>query len=67
MKSNKTAKSEPQGLIGLFGHTHVLDNDENSATAGKKVIQYQFEIVRQMDDNRYIVQLFSFLDGVQRK
>lgn len=40
------------GLIGLYGHTFV--NGE---------VQYQFQIIRSLKGDRYVIQYFSFLDG----
>jgi len=44
-------KPEPDGLIGMFGHT--FEDGE---------IQYQFQVVRRSEDV-YICQLFSWIDG----
>jgi hypothetical protein len=48
--------AEPEGLIGLFGHTYVQHEDY-------KGVQYQFQIIHKMEGARYIVQYFSFMDG----
>jgi hypothetical protein len=45
-----------QGLIGLLGHTFTEQD-------GARRIKYQFEIIRRLPPDRYIVQLFSWLDG----
>ena len=47
------------GLIGLFGHAYTAAHDDPAA----KAIQYQFEIIRKLDGQRYVVQYFSFWDG----
>jgi hypothetical protein len=52
-------KRPPQGLIGLFGHTYVPDIERPNETR----IQWQFEIIRRMRGDRYVVQLFSWMDG----
>jgi hypothetical protein len=61
MKGTSMKKPTPRktGLIGLFGHTYVPDQKEPDT----KVIQYQFEIIRRMSPDRWVVQLFSFMDG----
>jgi hypothetical protein len=45
-----------QGLIGLLGHTFTEQD-------GARRIQYQFEIIRRLPPDRYVVQLFSWFDG----
>jgi hypothetical protein len=47
-----TTGPKPTGLIGLFGHTYV-----------DQVIDHQFEIIREIKGDRYVVQLFSWADG----
>lgn len=49
-------KSSP-GLSGFFGPTFVRDEH------GHKRIEYQFRVVRRLPPRRWIVQLYSFLDG----
>lgn len=58
-KAEQKAKQQPEGMIGLFGHTYVVDPDNADST----MIQYQFQIIRKMDGDRYVVQYFSFMDG----
>lgn len=58
-KKTKIARRS-KGLIGLFGHTYVPDLD---AGGDATMIQYQFEIIRTMEGARYVVQLFSWIDG----
>jgi hypothetical protein len=41
------------GLVGLFGH--LRDED------GK--IQYQFQVLRPVGQDRYLIQFFSWIDG----
>jgi hypothetical protein len=57
----KKMKPQPQqeGLVGFFGHTYTaaLDNPDETE------IQYQFEIIRKIDGDRYAVQYFSYMDG----
>ena len=48
-----------EGLIGLFGHIYIADPENPSV----KMIQFQFQIIRKMEGERYVVQYFSFLDG----
>ena len=48
------------GLRGLFGHTYEPDPDDPD---GLPRIQYQFEIIREVPGSRYVVQLFSWVDG----
>jgi hypothetical protein len=48
-----------EGLVGFFGHSYIEDPD----TPGQKMIQYQFRIVRKMDESRYVIQYYSFMDG----
>jgi hypothetical protein len=55
----RKSKPQPEGLIGLFGHTYIADPDNADAT----IIQCQFQIIRKMDGDRYVVQYFSWLDG----
>jgi hypothetical protein len=55
----KAPTKRTSGLIGLFGHTYVPDEEH----LGKKVIQYQFQIIRRLPGDRWVVQLFSFMDG----
>jgi hypothetical protein len=57
----KRAKKQPrpEGLIGLFGHTYIVDPDDQD----ERMIQYQFQIIRRMDAGRYVFQYFSFMDG----
>jgi hypothetical protein len=65
MTIKKSAESKPstadsdKGLIGLFGHTYIAAPEE----PGGRMIQYQFEIIRKMEGERYVVQLFSFMTG----
>jgi hypothetical protein len=40
-------------LTGFFGHTYINEQQ----------LQYQFQVVRRMGHGRYVVQLFSWLDG----
>jgi hypothetical protein len=47
----------PEGLIGLFGHTYFDGVD------GDPALRWQFQIIRRMRGDRYVVQLFSFMDG----
>ena len=56
MSARKPPAKQQEGLIGYFGHTYTVFE-------GKRMIQYQFRIVRKMDDNRYVIQFYSFLDG----
>jgi hypothetical protein len=58
MKPHTARKTrQPEGLIGLFGHAYVADEHVG------RTIQYQFEIIRRMEGDRYVIQYFSFLDG----
>jgi hypothetical protein len=50
---------QKDGLAGLFGHTYVPDLD----APDEKMIQYQFEIIRPVPPDCWLVQLFSFMDG----
>jgi hypothetical protein len=59
MTSKQRTSKRTTGLIGLFGHTYVADDE----LPGRKRIQYQFEIIRSMLNSRWVVQLFSFADG----
>jgi len=45
------------GLIGFFGHTYGEEG------GGWRVIKRQFRISRRLNENAYVVQWFSFLDG----
>ena len=49
-------RKRQQGLLGLLGHTFTEED-------GARRIKYQFEIIRCLPPDRYIVQLFSWLDG----
>ena len=53
-------KRRGQGLLDLFGHTHVSDPE---GADGDRMIQYQFKIIRRMHGDRYVIQYFSFMDG----
>jgi hypothetical protein len=57
MKKPRTAK--PEGLVGFFGHTYEPDDGDPELLA----IQYQFKIIRPFPPGRWIVQLYSFMDG----
>jgi hypothetical protein len=59
-KKTKPAQKPDEGLSGLFGHTYIPDPEGET---GDKTIQYQFQILRRLGPDRWIVQLFSFLDG----
>jgi hypothetical protein len=58
VKATKS-KEQPNGLVDFFGHTYCTDPDD----AERMMIQYQFKIIRKMDDARYVIQYFSFWDG----
>jgi hypothetical protein len=59
-RSSKPSRTDAdKGLIDLFGHTYIANPDRS----GEKTIQYQFQIIRKMDGERYVVQLFLFLSG----
>jgi len=55
----KLTKPVMNGLIGLFGHTYITDPDDADAV----MIQYQYQIIRKMEGDCYVIQYFSFLDG----
>ena len=55
-KLDKKPKPKDEGLVGFFGHT-LIEKD------GEKTIQYQFQIIRPMPPDRWVVQYFSFWDG----
>lgn len=59
MNQQSSKVKQPEGLIGLFGHTYITDPDDADAL----MIQYQFRIIRKMDGDRYVIQYFSFWDG----
>ena len=59
MKRKKAEAQAEEGLIGLFGHTYIPDPEDPE----EKMIQFQFKILRRMHGDRYVVQLFSFMDG----
>jgi hypothetical protein len=52
--ASKPPIAEVTGLVGMYGYT--LENDE---------LQWQFKIIRQITPDRYLCQLFSWLDGEQ--
>jgi len=54
----KTA-TEPEGLVGFLGHTYGDDPEGIE----KKMIRFQFKIIRKVDATRYAVQYFSCWDG----
>jgi hypothetical protein len=57
-KIGKAARPQRKvGLIGLFGHTFAIDE------TGDKSVQFQFEIIRRLPPDRWVVQHFSFMDG----
>jgi hypothetical protein len=62
MSRKKIPPPPPEGLVGLFGHTLVPDTQSGRQDGGKE-IQFQFQIIRRMDAERWVVQYFSFLDG----
>jgi hypothetical protein len=45
------------GLGGYYGHTLVTDED------GYRDVEYQFRVLRRLQPRRWVVQLYSFLDG----
>jgi hypothetical protein len=49
------------GLSGYFGHTFVADEN------GHRRVQYQFRILRRLPPRRWIVEMYSFLDGTPNK
>jgi len=59
MKSRPKQIPSVEGLIGLFGHTYIADPKNTD----EQMIQYQFQIIRKLEPDRYIIQYFSFLDG----
>jgi hypothetical protein len=59
--SKLAAPPPPEGLIGFFGHTLIPDPDQSMSD--RKMIEYQFEILRKMEGARYVIQYFSFMDG----
>lgn len=59
MKSKPKQTPSVEGLIGLFGHTYIVDPENTD----ERTIQYQFRIIRKLEPDRYIIQYFSFLDG----
>ena len=60
-RPTKQPEPQPEGLIGLFGHTYVPDPDDPQAS----MIQFQFEIIRKLEGARYVIQYFSFFDGTE--
>ena len=44
-------------MVGFFGHT-LIEHEQK-----RKTIQYQFQIIRPLPPDRWVVQYFSFLDG----
>lgn len=54
----RAASKQETGLIGLFGHTYI-DHERYDG----KAIQYQFLVIRQMPPDKWVVQLYSFMDG----
>jgi hypothetical protein len=59
----RTKRTSPapagKGLTGLFGHLYI-DDPEHPV---RRMIQCQFHILHKIDDQRYAVQYFSWLDG----
>lgn len=45
------------GLADLFGHGLIPDDD------GRPMINHQFKVLHRADERRYLVQMFSFVDG----
>ena len=60
MKTMSKTQPTAEGLIGLFGHTYVPDKDGDE---GDLMIQYQFEVIRKLEPERYVIQYFGWLDG----
>jgi hypothetical protein len=58
MKERKPS-TKNDSLVGLYGHTFIIDEQD----IDKKMIQYQFQIIRRVPPDRWLVQLFSFVDG----
>jgi hypothetical protein len=59
-EAKRAAKKKPvndEGLIGLFGHTYVQEPDKD-----RPQINWQFQIIRELKGDRYVVQLFSWFD-----
>lgn len=49
--------SQQLGLVGMWGHTFTTND------LGEKDIEWQFKIVRQVNADTWMCQLFSWLDG----
>jgi hypothetical protein len=62
MKKMPGTKPIPHtGLASFFGHTFTADEH------GEQQIQYQFRIIRPMPPERWVVQLYSFMDGTPNR
>ena len=63
-KSPKRAPRAARNLVGFFGHTWVPDRMFPDETReNHEIIEFQFKIIRELSGARYVVQLFSFMDG----
>jgi hypothetical protein len=58
-KAKQAKQPRPEGLIGLYGHTYIVDPHDRD----ERMIRYQFQIIRRMGASRYVFQYFSFIDG----
>ena len=58
-KTTTTKPSRKTSLAGLVGHTYVPDEQQPD----RMRMQFQFEIIRPVPPGRWLVQLFSFMDG----
>ena len=57
-KKNAETPMANEGLVGFFGHKLTMTGDPPS-----KLVENQFRIIRRVDESRYAIQYFSFLDG----
>ncbi len=51
-------RTRTKGLLGLAGHTYVPDPEGSD----QPIIEWQFEIVRELPGKRYVIQLYSWMD-----
>lgn len=56
-RAAKKKTTNDEGLIGLFGHTYVEEPGKD-----RPQIAWQFQIIRELKGDRYIVQLYSWWD-----
>lgn len=58
-KASDDKAGDVVGLVGLWGHTFI----DHHCLPGRKMVQWQFKIIRAITPDLHLCQLFSWLDG----